>query len=110
MMPFLVDLALAEKSGRGSAQRLRARVRASVRLEVLETRCLMSGSQARFALQGDVAPTIRSRPVTSQLIGSHDVDSLRTTQKLNRDRSQTESAPGQGDRISSQPADRSTYN
>jgi hypothetical protein len=54
-MPSFDDRTLAGRSGRDPAQRLRPRLRAMPRLEVLETRCLMSGLHPR-AEHYDVVP------------------------------------------------------
>jgi hypothetical protein len=45
-MPPFVDRRFITKSGRSSARNLRSRVRVSLRLEILETRCLMSAWDA----------------------------------------------------------------
>ncbi len=45
-MPFTSDRALTERSGREWVERLRPNLRVRPRLEVLETRCLLSGWQA----------------------------------------------------------------
>src|SRR5579883_250251 len=53
-MPSFDDRTRADQSGRDPAARLRRRLRAGPRLEVLETRCLMSGSRGNPTIGQDV--------------------------------------------------------
>ncbi len=70
-MASSVDQQSAEKPGRYPACKVRPTTRAKPRLEVLETRCLLSGSRAAIGLYGLTAHAIRTPSPPSQRIAGH---------------------------------------
>ena len=77
-MPSIDDHALAEKSGRVPAGRPSTRLQARPRLEMLETRCLLSGLHPGMGLYNGWSfpishPTTPAKPIVSQVFSRHDV-------------------------------------
>jgi hypothetical protein len=92
VMPFNVGQTSAEKSGRDSAQRRRPALLVRPFLEVLETRCLMSGWHQPTTLYGDTPSTNRVAPMRTERVDGHAVHHRGTAQP--QDANKAESAPG----------------
>jgi hypothetical protein len=71
-MPSFDDRILARQSGRDPAQR--PRLRAALHLEVLETRCLMSGWHPGIEHVAVLPRAVRGTDVTTHSVGSHEFD------------------------------------
>src|SRR5438067_2077172 len=85
VMPSLVDHTLADPSGRDPAPRPRPRLRASPRLEVLETRCLMSGWHPRIEHVDALPLPIRHPAVTTKPLVFRDRDRHGIHQPMTRE-------------------------
>jgi hypothetical protein len=73
-MPSTSDRALTERSGRELAERLRPSLRLRPRLEVLETRCLLSGGHLGSEYDHGTPLPSRGPAVAAKSIASHGLD------------------------------------
>ncbi|MGP0065167.1 MAG: hypothetical protein ACLQGP_16405 [Isosphaeraceae bacterium] len=74
MMPSIDGRALAERSGRDSAERPRPSFRIGPRLEVLETRCLLSGTYPGGEYDDGPSSPVRGPVVTEKPVGFRGLD------------------------------------
>ena len=82
-MPPIVDHTSADRSGWGFRPAGRPQTSDSLRLEILETRCLMSGSQPMTDHDIDRPAPTRARPVATQGFIAHDHVSEYETHEAN---------------------------
>src|SRR3954471_18024921 len=99
-MPSLVDPTRADQTGRDPAPRLRASLRARPRLEVLETRCLMSGWHPQIEYDDARPLPVRSPTVTAKPSTSHDLDCPGVGQPMTREGHYAASASSEEDHSS----------
>jgi hypothetical protein len=71
MMAFSVDYQSADKPGRGPGHKVRPSTRAKPRLEVLETRCLMSGLRPSIDPFDNPVHPIRAAAAATERFASH---------------------------------------
>ena len=92
VMPFIVDHHSARRPRRDSAERPRPKLRRSPRLEVLETRCLLSGSRPKTVFDQGLRLPSRVAHVATNKIGSDEFDRRSERRALAQGRNGTTSA------------------